>query len=149
MSEEVKPALTAEEWARAEERGILIRAQEDGDANWEIANDFPHFCEGDSRHALAAISLHGQPFGFAHVDVLMLRAAEAPLRASLALQGPNGTWDFPDSEIEGKTRHADALRSLAARIEALLPPDPRETMRQAHLAHALAVVKREQSKEGQ
>jgi hypothetical protein len=54
-----------------------------------------------ARVALAAFALAEQPFGFTHQDVAALRAAA---EAS------------PDSGI------AESLRSLAGRLQALLPP---------------------------
>ena len=59
-----KPALTEEEWAKAKDRGILKMVNDPGDASWETVNDFPCFVEGDSNHALAAIRLKDQPYGF-------------------------------------------------------------------------------------
>lgn len=114
---EVKPALTAEEW----ERG---RVEEGSDwfHNKPSDPDNPHcmrhWSEGsvhascdncvvhghgayfkERRHALAALALHDQPFGFAWADVDMLReAAEVQ-------------WT-PEKE----------LLELMDRIAALLPP---------------------------
>jgi hypothetical protein len=59
-----------------------------------------------ARAALAAFALHEQPFGFTHVDAAALRGAAERAHA-------------------GSTRlDAELLLSLAARIEALLPPRP-------------------------
>lgn len=99
MSEKIEPALTPEEWAvairdRAGMAAALQKAWGDG-ANRE--ND----------HQLAALSLIFQPFGFTHQDVEMLRR-EADI-------------------IEQNTPDADDVvryRNLAARIAALLPPEP-------------------------
>jgi hypothetical protein len=54
-----------------------------------------------ARAPLAAFTLAGQPFGFTQADVATLRAAAER---------------SPDAGIAG------SLRSLAARLEALLPP---------------------------
>lgn len=97
----MKPALSAEEWAKANGRGILDMAMDSGDVAWEIVNDFPHSCAGNSRHALAALCLHGQPFGFTREDVRALWCI------ATNEDGPIDTW----------------LESLIARIEALLPPE--------------------------
>lgn len=100
MSETVEPALTPEEWKVGAKKVYLEIRQcpiEDGDL----------FIE-PTHHGLAALLLHGKPFGFTREDVEALREA---------FQGP--FWDgFP-----GRAR----MLSLAARIEALLPPTPTET----------------------
>ena len=87
---EIKPALTAEEWAEMAAPPIIPGQYTNRGENllaW--AEDDTHL----NRHQLAAIALHGQPFGFAWDDVDRLRATN-------------------DS----------ALGSLADRIAALLPP---------------------------
>lgn len=100
MTESIRPALTPEEWARQVSTGP--------DGSVEIVVDFgglvgPHRVVDDpkARHALAALSLHGQPFGFTREDVAMLRslASDAGLQAE------------------------PVILHLAARIEALLPPE--------------------------
>jgi hypothetical protein len=52
-----------------------------------------------ARAALAALALHGQPFGFTHDDVRALRRL-----------------------ADGPSEAARRLRDIAARLEALLPP---------------------------
>lgn len=81
----MKPALTAEEWGNV---------------------DLPVADTPESRHATAALCLHGQPFGFTREDVIMLRAA----RLRLDGEEQEDAWD-------------KSLDSLADRIEALLPPE--------------------------
>lgn len=82
----MKPALTPEEWAHREKWGAIAV----GSAS-------------DPRpHALAALALHGQSFGFDHADVRFMRHVAR---------------FFPHKY--GREQ-ADAL---AARIEALLPPE--------------------------
>jgi len=119
MSErEIKPALTREEWAR---KGVnrswgFVQAEieyagtvrpdgeeADDDAVWVIGADESIYFDGDDRHALAALCLHGQPFGFTWEDVDLLQEA--------AIKGRSVT-DGPDPDFWG----------LADRIEALLPP---------------------------
>jgi hypothetical protein len=56
-----------------------------------------------ARPALAAFALHGQPFGFSHEDVAVLRRA-----AETSPDGPT----------------AGALRDLGERLRALLPSAP-------------------------
>lgn len=93
---EIKPALTPEQWERREASffGINMRLEEDG-VGFGVA-DCETIFDDEERHALAALCLHEQPFGFTRDDVDELWSAIA-----------NG-WD--------------GLKSLADRIEALLPP---------------------------
>lgn len=86
---EIRPALDAEDWEWVSGRGPLPGIDP---GRW-------------SDHALAALALHGQPFGF--------------------------TWEDVDLLHEIKFRNeaeADELgllaKSLADRIAALLPPRP-------------------------
>jgi hypothetical protein len=58
----------------------------------------------DDRHALAALALHRQPFGFTVDDLSILNVAADSAYAA------------------GANTEGDALRSLADRVEALLPP---------------------------
>lgn len=109
----MKPALTAEEWARrfhsiqcydswseeqSEKTGVgEISADLDylrltSHQHSEIAN----FSAPSDRHALAALALYGQPFGFSWQDVWNLR-------------------NVPALEIH----------HIADKIAALLPPEPR------------------------
>ena len=87
----MKPALTPEEWAHREKWGAIAV----GSAS-------------DPRpHALAALALHGQPFGFTREDVEWLR-------------------EMVDSDTNPETAPVEfnaMCLSLAARIEALLPPE--------------------------
>lgn len=107
MTDEIKPALTAEDWAS---RGMLGNAQVGtarliGDDLY--ADELPF--RGRRRHALAALALHGQPFGFTWEDVD-------------ALQRVIDDYDptnFPQPS-SGVPRRVLVL--LRARIAALLPP---------------------------
>lgn len=58
-------------------------------------------------HASAAICLYGQPFGLTREDVELARTAA---------EAPDQGYELSDDESR-------RLRSLAARIEALLPPE--------------------------
>lgn len=86
MRERIEPALSAEEWARP--MNVDLRVETMLELEGEIR----------SRHAIAALALYGQPFGFTRDDVDNLRG--------IVLGGEVGRW----------------LESLADRIEALLPP---------------------------
>lgn len=125
---EVKPALTAEEWAVG------------GTNNGEVAvTASPDVCvhgegqsicvDADLRHALAALALHNQPFGFTREDVDLLRCEERRF-----MKQAQEFEDNPPYAPLGETKEkrmgiaqyqrglAAVYRSLADRIEALLPP---------------------------
>lgn len=96
-STQIKPALTKEEWARITPDTGIIQRQINGVTYGYYAGTTP-----EGRHAMAALALYGQPFGFTRKDVQNLRAG--------------GEW----VRMDGLT--ADEFRkSLADRIEALLP----------------------------
>jgi hypothetical protein len=59
----------------------------------------------EQRHALAALALHGQPFGFTQEDVIRLHGLAHHMQAE--------TGDRP---------YTDKIQDLAHRIAALLPP---------------------------
>ena len=103
MSDEVKPALTPEEWASFPNWPERITAFGFGWATEEAEKPvyFP------TRHGIAAANLHGQPFGFTLDDVDTLR----------------GMVDSDENPLTAPLEANDFLRSLAARIEALLPPE--------------------------
>jgi hypothetical protein len=100
---DIKPALTPKEWedvcvegeCRDDEIHFIAQAWHPTDPNARTVNELPH-------HRIAALALHGQPFGFTREDVAFLR---------LFLED-TGTVGEP------------LLRSIIARIEALLPPEP-------------------------
>ena len=101
MTEPIKPALTPEKWREA------LRW-----APQRVLCDFGppvgvHYVEESVRHALAALALHGQPFGFAREDVATLRS-----------------WIWQDDAVGAGFAMRDRLVSLADRIAALLPPEP-------------------------
>ena len=88
----IKPALTAEEWESSRYRTW---------AGASTAGDY-------ERHALAALALYGQPFGFTWEDVALLRE-----HAEIAI---DDRMSLPDLR-----RWCVLLETLADRIEALLP----------------------------
>jgi hypothetical protein len=107
MSEKIQPALTPKEWARG--------ATDDGTAYTTAAGEIAtmDYALGERAivrhpHALAALALHGQPYGFTWEDVDALR-----LTLSLAAMGSS---DGEDADACGRAS------SLADRIAALLPP---------------------------
>jgi hypothetical protein len=142
----MEPALSPEEW-----RGLTVKEGPDwwdGEVSadeeylsFESPTDPQH---GTSfkvrRHAIGALALHGQPFGFTWDDVERHRAAAERagsrwlLRRDRALreQGSGneaGFYSSPEAIVE-----ADAIdeerrwhESMAERIAALLPPMERQT----------------------
>lgn len=133
MSEPIKPALTADEWARKSIEIAELHA--DGKL---LVGDYgkPSFLSTEERHALAALALYGQPFGFSREDVRIIRkyadAKQADLEWTMAHPPHADDWHRAISEagIEPKTlfdalidREVGPWRSLASRIEALLPPE--------------------------
>jgi hypothetical protein len=123
MSDEIAPALSAEQWeARdyrqaARELDTWAKEQQSADDSTEyvaklglsetgsvIVMNRAHdrvLVPPPARAALAAFALDGQPFGFTQDDILALRAA---------------------AEAVDDAGLAEALRELATRLEALLPP---------------------------
>jgi hypothetical protein len=98
MSDEIRPALTPEEWAERldPDSSPFPRPQDREYEYWGPA------------HEVAALALYKQPFGFTHADVRMLRRLHRDVRLTHE--------DMQTGEI------TEPLESLAARIEALLPP---------------------------
>jgi hypothetical protein len=105
MSDEIKPALTPRQWQYEEVQ------DEDGDRMFGISEHgdlrvypgYRDWFEGQERHALAALALHSTPQGFTWEDVDAVREALRDLSG----------WE---------QETADRLRTLATRIESLLPP---------------------------
>jgi hypothetical protein len=99
MSDKVQPALTPEEWE------LYLGPRED----WELSGNPTQYA-----HGAAAVLLHGQPFGFTWKDVDLLRGVANYWHPQ---DGDGAEWD----EYAGRQA---ALRNLADRIAALLPPRP-------------------------
>lgn len=95
----MKPALTREEWEAHE--NLLGRRLP---IEWEPGS--VKYLEHEFRHAIAALCLYGQPFGFTREDVELLR--------ELANDEESPLWPG---------RYGDEFNNLADRIEALLPPE--------------------------
>jgi hypothetical protein len=123
--ETIPPALTPDEWAskRIEwERGRYYAAIWNNPRP-SVAGQLTVFIADGrgggsgviigNRHALAALALHGQPFGFTWDDVRTIWACEEWDRQRAESGRP---YDWND---EGRRR----LRALADRIAALLPPE--------------------------
>lgn len=85
------------------------------------------------RHALAALCLYGQPFGFTQEDVrsLEMLAKRAEDGAKLTAQHAKDARTHKNAEayVFASAMHsveAKWFRSLASRIAALLPPEPKQ-----------------------
>lgn len=119
MSDEITPALSAEEWGAFQnddpevtcgkvwDDGCYVTLGPDGlGVEYGAPDGAAYGMSAERRHAIAALALHGQPFGFTREDVEVLRCAQSVL----------DTLDGYDDESIG-------CGSLAARIAALLPPE--------------------------
>jgi hypothetical protein len=123
----IPPALTPEEWARhgfnhgalsAERFRDLFMGKPTGNLGAQIkpdlwVTDTPRDC-----HALAALCLYGQTFGFPHEAVAALRDAAELLRSRL--EHFTGYAD-EGSRLRNRAMWCDAV---ADRLVALLPPPP-------------------------
>jgi hypothetical protein len=105
----MKPALTPKEWeARGtgdDETGDVF-VHPDGNELCVVLG-YGDFVGILNRHGVAALALHGMPFGFSHADVNLIR--------EMALFVMAGREEL---------RFGVTLSSLADRIAALLPPEP-------------------------
>lgn len=111
---EIKPALSAEEWALFLDGLRSPVGWIEGGCVWDRGRDADTLDE-DSRkseaaHGAAAMLLHGQPYGFTREDVELLR------------DEIGAEWDRIDTREEWNALAA-RFTSLADRIEALLPPE--------------------------
>ena len=111
--ETIKPALRSGELASGVDIAVgLVFAGVENDEvvlTWRSTEeDMPV----DRRHALAALALHGQPYGFTVDDIVILHAV-ADQHAGQVLQ----------MKDRSRTTTTEYLRGLAERIAALLPPE--------------------------
>ena len=111
--EPIRPALTPEEWQDLDSGEALI---EDGELCVRYDSGLASEVVGD-RHALAALCLHGQPFGFTWDDVEVLREISPEHRIGCAHLAFVGSDCDCEAEQESAT-----IASVADRIAALLPP---------------------------
>lgn len=103
---EIKPALTAEQWADALERSRLNPSRpidREVAIRWREHQDAPYT-------GLAALLLYGQPLGFTQEDVRLLEEWRSGLMTANYGRGRG-------SPVERQ------LASLADRIKALLRPE--------------------------
>lgn len=102
---ESRPALTAAEWAKGLREVIDGYVDEClGVIDVRLGEYGPPPSKGEQARALAALLLHGQPFGFTWDDVDLLRSVAE------------------DYVGEPAQETAPPLSNLADRIAALLPP---------------------------
>jgi hypothetical protein len=113
VSDEIKPALTPEEWRDGGFDNGAGFAAGWNEANGYVWFDAHRFVRGSRvTHALAAVCLHQQPFGFTREDVK--RLSDPPeLYGGIQNGRDDRAW-------------YDFCASLASRIAALLPPDTEE-----------------------
>lgn len=130
MTAPIPPALSAEEWAkRVIEVSPNVAMHEDRDG-WLSLSAFGHGEDVEARHAVAALALHGQDFGFTREDVDAVARAAAEIQSNLSRIPTDIASSFTATQsyahYDAGMRHsrdAAILRSLAARINALLPPE--------------------------
>lgn len=120
MADAIKPALTPEEWAAERikwpngpteyavgrytdrQNGMVnVLFVEHPDGGKGAGSGVPR----DRELGMAALCLHGHPQGFTRADVALIRSR------------------FDLSDDQWRTDEESAAASLAARIEALLPPE--------------------------
>lgn len=125
MSDEIKPALQPHEWDGGETWYpiVALRTTNGGAVSvWDgkITDDSQFVTvPNDYRHALAALALHGQSFGFTHEDVTLLRDVLSGPHDTAIEEDEGHSWEVSCGEDhDARTRRLD----LAARIAALLPP---------------------------
>lgn len=125
MSDNVKAALTAEEWTEWTDKGEIVRH-----LRYFAAYDGPKggvLLDGPMRdrdaHAAAALCLYQQPFGFTSDDVGLCESVARDIVLGLkdlqVRQGDPARDEERDWACDTLNRR---LRSLASRIQALLPP---------------------------
>ena len=109
----IEPALTAEEWKQWRNGGILglaIKTRVGVAGNERLYVDAIPISAPHDYHSLAAPLLDGQRFGFTREDVALLKEVS---------EAANSVFPLELDESESAR-----LTSIAARIEALLPPEP-------------------------
>lgn len=122
MSDELKPALTAEEWRRQMRNpyhAFLVNFGRCGCGVPRIVNLYDPSVEPKQSHKLAALALHGQPFGFTREDVKDEGQAYHDAVVAARHAGDRGDEEERQRLKEMARRHLHR----ADRIEALLPPE--------------------------
>lgn len=104
MPDNPHPALSPEEWIQY---GDDLQIMADWAADKRPFGPTRRFTFEEKRHAVAAIALHGQPFGFTHDEEALLEE-QARFYEHRGFAG--------DSELAGR------IRRLLKKISTLLPP---------------------------
>ncbi len=116
MSGPAEPALTPEQWAAREcpAPGGLVLCGDSPDAVTieSVGMAATVSVRREGLHALTALALHGQSFGFTHRDVTALRIAARDAFRAAGDVGP----------MHAGFELGTDLTSIADRIAALLPP---------------------------
>ena len=106
----MEPALSAEDWAE-----WYASDSDDGTIQESWHHSSPLRAAGQvttgTEQAVAALCLHGQPFGFTREDVELLHQAAGDAESEAR--------PYPDGCAEARA----PFDNLADRIEALLPPE--------------------------
>lgn len=120
MTEKIEPALTPEGWERfgADRPGGFVEKFRDlfvgrptRNMAFKVKGETVQVIELEEAHAIAAIALYGQPFGFTREMAQALRDMHEAAPEGVAT---TRQWEA----IKG-----DLLLAVADRIEALLPPE--------------------------
>lgn len=104
MAEDIRPALSAAEWIQY---GDDLAIMADWAADKRPYGPDRRFSMDEKRHAVAAMALHKQVFGFTQEEASLV---EAQARF------------YEHRAFAGDTEAAAKLRLLARKISALLPP---------------------------
>jgi hypothetical protein len=104
MPDDIMPALDAEEWLEYGADRTVLRDFAMGKRPWGPRR---RHSDEDKLHAVAAMALYGQPFGFTQADVQLLED-EAVMHARRG--------------APSDLNRAASIRALAQRIAALIPP---------------------------
>ena len=117
------PALTPDEWQDAIDR---CTPRPDKPVDLSVAwNWIDVKCKGNDPHALAALCLYQQPFGFTQEDVKFITAFVATVMP-LARRAQHivGASAEANAEHEAAVQEIERFfASLSSRIAALLPPE--------------------------
>lgn len=105
MTDPITPALTPKEWKSLDTADAFVQ---DGDLVVRTGWGSEDGSTPVNQHALAALALHQQPFGFTRADVELLDEA----------------WCAVMGYHSGSAENAARLQLLRDRIAALLPPSP-------------------------
>ncbi len=107
----MKAALSAEEWAGYRGRSVIV----DGRV---------FSVEPETAHGNAAACLHGQEFGFTREGADVLRGIAVSIEEVCEwVSKLDASRRVSEGRREDATADIERLCSIAARIEALLPPE--------------------------